>query len=177
MLYWLLFNQSGEVMRNLSVAPRERVNIVYQSKTNMREEVELPLKLLVLGAYTSDVNEQALEVRRPINIDKDNFDDVLAAHHVVLNITVPCRLNKKEEGHELTVQLALRALRDFEPDRIVEQVPELKKIVLLRQALLALKGPLGNIPAFRKKLQSIVSDKTTLLRLYQELGIVYQEEN
>jgi type VI secretion system protein ImpB len=50
-------------------------------------------------------------------------------------------------------------------------VPELKKLLELRSALTALKGPLGNIPAFRKKMQSLLGDEKGRQQLMQELGL------
>jgi type VI secretion system protein ImpB len=69
------------------------------------------------------------------------------------------------------VSLKFESLRDFEPDAIVEKVPELKEIIELRNALKALKGPLGNVPDFRKKLQALVSDEGMRSKLLAELGI------
>jgi type VI secretion system protein ImpB len=136
-----------------SVAPKERVNIVYKPATNAAEDVELPLKMLMLGDYTQQVDERALEDRKPINVDKDNFNEVLAAHNIQMSLQVPNRLAKKEDvTDELNVKIAINNIRDFEPDPVAEQVPELKQLLDLRQALVALKGPLGNVPSFRKKL-------------------------
>jgi type VI secretion system ImpB/VipA family protein len=63
------------------------------------------------------------------------------------------------------------SLADFEPDAIVEKVPELKSILELREALKSLKGPLGNVPDFRKKLQALVSDEGSRAKLLAELGL------
>jgi len=86
---------------------------------------------------------------------------------------VPNKIDPSQEGDsdELAVQLAFKSIRDFEPDRLAEQVPELKKLLAVREALVSLKGPLGNVPAFRKKLQSVVKDPEALKKLYAELGI------
>ena len=54
--------------------------------------------------------------------------------------------------------LKFKKLDDFGPEGVVNQVPELKKLLELRAALNALKGPLGNIPAFRKKIQALLGD-------------------
>lgn len=155
-----------------SVAPKERINIVYKPATNAAEDVELPLKMLMLGDYTLQADARALEDRRPVNVDKDNFNEVLAAHHIQLNIQVPNHLSKKsEEGDELNIKLDIKNIRDFEPDRVAEQVPELNQLLQVRQALIALRGPLGNVPSFRKKLQGIIKNETALAKFYQELGI------
>jgi type VI secretion system protein ImpB len=62
-------------------------------------------------------------------------------------------------------------MQDFEPDAIVKNVPELQKMIDLREALKALKGPLGNVPDFRKKIQELVQDEKARAALLKELGI------
>jgi type VI secretion system protein ImpB len=156
-----------------SVAPKERVNIVYRPATgDAKAEVELPLKLLVMGDYTLREDETPLEEMKPINIDKDNFNEVLKAQKLSLNMTVPNRLDSKAgEDDVLAVQMNFDSINDFSPDAIVEKVPELKQMIALRDALKALKGPLGNIPDFRKKVQELVQDDGVRQRLLGELGI------
>jgi len=62
-----------------SVAPKERVNIVYKSQVgDAQEEVELPLKILMVGDYTGRPDDQPIENRAPINVDKANFKEVMA---------------------------------------------------------------------------------------------------
>ena len=72
-----------------SVAPKERVNITYKPAIgNAKEEVELPLKMLMLGDYTQRSDPRPLEDRKPINIDKDNFQEVLAEQKLTLDLSV-----------------------------------------------------------------------------------------
>ena len=71
----------------------------------------------------------------------------------------------------MTVSLKIKEMKDFTPDAIVDQVPELRELIALRDALKALKGPLGNIPDFRKKLQEIIQNDETRAKLLAELGI------
>lgn len=154
-----------------SVAPKERVNIVYKTSLGgVQEEIELPLKLLVLGDFTKKPDERTVEEREPIQIDKDNFSEVMEGMELGLDITVPNRLTD-EEGEELNVSLKISDLNDFSPESISEQVEELKKIIELREALLALKGPLGNVPAFRKRIQDIMADEKARAKLMAELSL------
>lgn len=154
-----------------SVAPQERVNITYKPSTgDAQSEVELPLKMLFLGDYTGRPDGRPLEERKPINIDKDNFDRVLAEQNLGVTLSVPDRLSG-DAGANMSVNLKFKKLADFGPESIVEQVPELKKLMELRNALTALKGPLGNVPAFRKKIQALLEDKEARARLLEELGL------
>ncbi len=154
-----------------SVAPRERVNIVYRPATgDAKEEVELPLKLLVMGDFTGRPDDRPLEKREPINIDRDNYNEVLKAQGIQLNLTVPNKLTGRPD-EEMNVKLQVGSNKDFEPERIVEQVPELKKLLELREALKSLKGPLSNVPEFRKKVQELVKDETARKQLLKEMGI------
>ncbi len=157
-----------------SVAPKERVNIVYRPATgDAQEEVELPLKIMVMGDFTMRDDDTPVEDRKTSNIDKNNFNDVLAAQKVNLETVVDDKLSEPKEGEEakITVNMDFKNMRDFEPDAIIEKVPELKKLFELREALKALKGPLGNIPDFRKKIQDLVADEDAKKRLLEELGL------
>ena len=153
-----------------SVAPKERVNIVYKPATgNAQEEVELPLKMLMLGDYTMRSDSTPLEERKPINVDKDNFNEVMAKQGLTLSMNVADKLS--ESGGEMAVTLKFNSLADFAPEGLVNQVPELRKLLELRSALSALKGPLGNIPAFRKKIQGLLGDADARQKLMGELGL------
>lgn len=154
-----------------SVAPKERVNIVYKPATgNAQEEVELPLKILMMGDYTGRADDRAVEDRKPINIDKDNFNDVMSSHKLSVTLGVADKLGS-EPGGQLAVKLAFNSLADFSPEGVVNQVPELKTLLDLRTALNALKGPLGNVPAFRKKIQALLGDDNARQKLMAELGV------
>ncbi len=155
-----------------SVAPNERVNVVYKPATgDAQEEVELPLKLLVMSDFTLRENDTPIEDRKAINVDKDNFNDVMKAQKVNLNVYVDNKLSDGDPDDKMNVNLDFKSMADFEPDTIIKKVPELNKILELREALKAVKGPLGNIPDFKKKLSSIVKDEGSKERLLKELGI------
>lgn len=153
-----------------SVAPKERVNIVYRPATgDAMQDVELPLKTLVVGDFTGNPDSRPVEKREPINIDKDNFDEVLKGQGVSLNFSVPNRVGSGDG--ELNVSLKMESMKDFTPDAVVEQVPELKQLLELREALRALKGPLSNVPDFRRKIQELITDDDARARLLAEIGV------
>lgn len=162
-----------------SVAPKERVNIVYKSATgDAQEQVELPFRQLVLGDFTQREESQPLDERTPVNVDKDTFNDVLKAQELTLQLAVPDRLSDDAGADDkLTVNLKFDSMKDFQPDSLVDQVPELQQLIALRDALKALTGPLGNVPDFRKRLEGLIRDEGTRARLLAELGVQDKSED
>lgn len=157
--------------KDQSVAPKERVNIVYRSQTgDAQEDVELPLKVLMVGDYTGKPDDTPMEERKPINVDKDNFNEVMASQNLTAAVSVDDKLSGEKDA-SLSLNLQFKKLEDFGPEGIVNQVPELKALLDLRKALTALKGPLGNIPAFRKKIQAMLGDDEARAALMKELGL------
>jgi len=154
-----------------SVAPKERVNIVYRPATgDAKEEIELPLKLLVVGDYSLRPDDRMVEDREPINIDKDNFDEVLKAQNLSLDVTVPNQLSE-EADEEMSVSMTFESIKDFDPESIAKNTPELNKLLELREALNSLKGPMSNRPEFRKKIQELVKDEAAREQLLKELKL------
>lgn len=153
-----------------SVAPKERINIRYVPATgDEQQEVELPLKMLVLGDFKGHADETPLEDRAVVQINKDTFNDVMAEAGLNLKVDVPARLEEGSENDTLSVNLQFKGIKDFGPDAIARQVPELSRLLELREALVALKGPMGNIPAFRKQLQALLGDDSARGKLAAEL--------
>jgi type VI secretion system protein ImpB len=153
-----------------SVAPKERVNIRFKPATgNAKEEVELPLKLLVLGDFTGRPDDRAVEARDLIGVNKDNFDEVVKSQNLNLTVAPENKLDESPDAGKLSVSLKFDSLKDFEPERVAQQVPELRTLTELRTALVALKGPLGNVPSFRKAIQNLLEDDGARQRLLTEL--------
>jgi type VI secretion system protein ImpB len=157
-------------MSEATVAPKERVNIVYKSNTgDQSEDIELPLKLLMLGDFAGKPNDETVEDREPININKDNFSDVMSGLKLSLDMNVKDTLS--ENGQDLPVHLDIKSIKDFSPDNVASQMPELRDMIEMRKALQALKGPLGNVPAFRKTIQRILNEDDTRAQMMKELGL------
>ncbi|MFO7529344.1 MAG: type VI secretion system contractile sheath small subunit [Marinobacter sp.] len=140
-----------------------------QSTGDQQAETELPLKMFVVGDFKGHAEETPIEDRKAISVDKNNFRSVMKESGLTLSTTVS---NKLEDGSDdLPVNLAFQGLEDFSPDSIARQVPELKKLIELREALVALKGPLGNVPSFRSKLQELLDDDQARDKLLAELEL------
>lgn len=166
----------GKGIDGASVAPKERINIKYVPATGGQQaEIELPLTMMIVGNMKGRTEETPIEERQTVSIDKNNFNKVMKESSLELNFAVPNRLAEESED-DLPVKLSIETLADFSPDRIAEQVPELRKLLELREALVALKGPLGNIPAFRNRLQDLLASSEAREQLLKELDLVKPAE-
>lgn len=159
-----------------SVAPKERINVTFKpSSGDAAEALELPLKMMVLGDFTLQQDDRKLEDRKPLNIDKSNFNDVIEKQNLNIEFGVKNRL-QDDENKEIPVNLSFKNMTDFDPSSIVEQIPELKGLMDLREALVSLKGPLGNVPAFRKAIEDALVNDEAREKLLSELGLVTEKE-
>ena len=153
-----------------SVAPKERVNISYKPAIgDASVQIELPMKVLVMGDFINRPDDRTIEARELININKKNFDEVLSSMNLDITFSVPNRLSDNSD-ESIDIQLNPKSMKDFSPDNLVNLIPELKEVMQLRAALKALKGPLGNIPKMRKRIQSMISDESTRQQLAQEIN-------
>lgn len=158
-------------MSSQSESPKERINVTYKPATgDATEEVEIPYRVLVLGEFNPDEEFTTVEDKKSISVTKSNFDEVLAKQNITLNISVDNKLTE-EEGATLEATLRFNSMKDFTPENIVDQVEELRKLKELRDSLMSLKGPLGNIPAFRKAIAQAIENPEEAAKILQELGI------
>jgi type VI secretion system protein ImpB len=150
--------------------PKARVNIRYKSTKNGKEEdVELPQRVVVLGDFTQnpeDTDEIEVEEMKKIPIDKTTFNDVMKDMNIGLNMTVDSEL---KEGEEIKANLKFKSIKDFSPDAIVEQVPELNDLMKLRGLLDDLKAKVITNKQFKKELETILTNAQLTEKTKKEL--------
>ena len=131
---------SSSIHDKLERVRKPRVHITYQVETEGAVvEKELPFVVGVMGDFSGNAPTaplKPLKDRKFIQIDRDNFDDVMARMTPGLNMKVENTL--KGDGSEMGVQLKFRSMEDFEPGQVVNQVEPLRKLLETRNKLRSL---------------------------------------
>lgn len=149
--------------------PKARVNIKLTLHTGgAQKKVELPLKLVVMGDYSNGQEQRPLSERGKVNINKLNFNSVLAEFNPSLNLTVENTL--AGDGSEENVNLAFSEMKDFEPEQVARQIPQLRAMLSMRNLLRDLKSNLLDNVTFRKELETILKDPSLSDELRNELN-------
>jgi type VI secretion system protein ImpB len=155
--------------------PKARVNIKLDLHTgDAQKKVELPLKLMVMGDYSNGKEQRPLSQRSKISIDKNNFDSVLAEFSPDIRLTVSNTL--VEEAVDTSVELNLRSMKDFEPEQVARQIPQLRALLAMRNLLRDLKSNLLDNATFRQELECILMDETLSNELRDELAALAAHE-
>jgi type VI secretion system protein ImpB len=144
-----------------SKARESRVNIVISDRLKGGAEPELPFRILVMGDYTMKTDKRAVDQRKPLDINKSNFDAVMQSHNLSLDLAVPDRLGGQGE---MPVSLRFGTLKDFRPEAIARQVPQLRSLMEIREAMKALRPGLNNKENV-KKLESAIKDPAMLEKI------------
>ena len=150
---------------------KPRVHITYQVETEGAViEKELPFVVGVLGDFSGDPTQPLapLRERKFVQIDRDNFNDVMARIAPGLNLRVENTL--KDDGTEFSVNLAFKSLDDFEPAAVVHQVEPLRKLLETRNRLRDLMTKIDRSEDLEALLEQVLQNKEQLSRLSHELG-------
>ncbi len=150
---------------------KPRVHITYQVETEgAMVEKELPFVVGVLGDFSGHPTEplKPLKDRKFVQIDRDNFNDVMARMTPGLNIKVENTL--KGDNSELPVQLKLRSIEDFEPGAVVQQVEPLRKLLETRDKLRDLLSKVDRSEDLENVLERILQNTDELKKLSADLG-------
>ncbi|KPA17463.1 Uncharacterized conserved protein UCP028301 [Candidatus Magnetomorum sp. HK-1] len=151
--------------------PASRVNIRYRNKKDGNDEdVELPQRVVVLGDFTQnndDFVDVEVEEMEKISINKKTFDDVMKSMNIGLDVNVDSHLKKDEE---INAKLKIQSMKDFSPDSIVEQVPELRGLKKVRGLLNDLKAKIITNKQFKNELQNILLDDELKNKLVSEIN-------
>lgn len=142
-----------------------KVKIAYEVDTgDAIQKRELAMVVGVLadlngGQPVKDKNGKPLRIdkRKFVDIDRDNFNDVLAASGARITGQVDDKLSG-EEGKKLAMDLEIKSMEDFHPENVAQQIPALRELVDARKKLAALKATMDGNPDLAEKLNEIIQN-------------------
>ena len=163
---------SESVHEKLKRVRKPRVHITYEVETEGAVvQKELPFVVGVIGDFSGNPTEplKPLKDRKFIQIDRDNFDDVMKRMTPGLNIRVENTL--QGDGSEMAVQLKFNSIEDFEPARVAQQVEPLRKLLEARDKLRDLAAKVDRSDELEGVLERVLQNTEELKKLSSELGV------
>lgn len=148
-----------------------RVKITYDVETGGAiEKKELPFGVAILSNLSGKPAEALpkLKDRKFVEIDRDNFNDVLAGSAPRVAFQVANTL--AGDGSKVNVELNFREMGDFEPVAVIKQVEPLRKLFEARQRLLDLLTSLDGNDSLDALLEDVVTSTEKQKQLKQELA-------
>jgi len=150
---------------------KPRVHISYEVETEgAMVQKELPFVMGVMGEFTGNASEtqKALKDRKFVQIDRDNFNDVMSRLGPAMTAKVDNTLTG--EG-QISVNLKFNSMDDFDPGRIVEQIEPLKKLLETRNKLKDLLAKADNSDKLEALLEQILQNEEDVKKLAGDLGV------
>jgi len=149
-----------------------RVHITYDVELGGAiEQKELPFVIGVIGDFSGKPDQPLPRVkeRKFIEIDRDNFDQVLAGMKPRLALRVDNKLADDES--KMRVELRFNSLEDFEPDNVVNQVEPLRRLVEARRRLSDLLSKMDGNDRLEELLHEVIQNTAAQKQLSQSLGL------
>jgi type VI secretion system protein ImpB len=154
------------IQKRLQKVRPPRVQLTYEVELgDAIEQKELPFVVGVLGDFSGKPEQPLpkLRDRKFVNVDPDNFDDVLAGMAPRAVYRVPNTLGGQGE---FGVDLKFKAIDDFRPEAVVQQVEPLRKLLEARNKLADLRNKLAG----NDKLEDLLSEVLTNTEKLKQIG-------
>jgi type VI secretion system protein ImpB len=167
---------SGSIHGKLNRVRKPRVHISYEVETDGAQiQRELPFVVGVMGDFSGDptVPLKPIAERKFTQIDRDNFNDVMARMAPGLNLKVDNTL--ADDGSLMAVNLKFNSIDDFDPARVVDQVPALKSLLETRNKLRDIMSKADRSDELEGLLEKVLQNEAELKALSGQLGLDKKE--
>lgn len=161
------------LQKKLDRVRRPRVQIKYEVYTGDAMELkELPFVMGVLSDLSGQPDKPlpAMKDRKFVEIDRDNFNKVLAGIAPRLAYRAQDKLSGQEES-QLNVELRFKNMDDFSPENVVKQIEPLRQLLEQRDRLKDLLGKMEGNDKLEEMLQQIIESTDARANLSKELGL------
>lgn len=160
-------SKKESIQKRLEKVRPPRVQLTYDvEKGDAIEQKEIPFVVGVLGDFSGQPDQPLpkLKDRKFVNVDLDNFDEVISGMEPRAAYRVPNKLS--DDGGEFAVELKFNSIDDFRPEAVVEQVEPLRKLLEARSKL----ADLRNKVAGNEKLEDLLNDVLANTEQLRQLG-------
>ena len=164
-------SKKDSVQKKLQKVRPPRVQLTYDvEKGDAIEQKEIPFVVGVLGDFSGQPEQPLPRVkdRKFVNVDKDNYDDVLKGMKPRVQMQVDNKL--ADDGSKLGVELTFRSLEDFSPERVANQIEPLRKLLEARQKLADLRNKAAGNDKFEDLLNDVLQNTDKIAQLSREVG-------
>ena len=164
---------SASIHSKLDRVRKPRVHITYDVETEGAAIVrELPFVMGVMGDFSGDPTAplQSMTDRKFVQIDRDNFNDVMVRSAPRVAFRVPDKISGQED-QLLNVELNFRNMKDFDPARVAEQVPVLNELLTMRRKLTELLSKMEGNDKLEELLGDILANTDKAKELARTMGI------
>ena len=148
-----------------------RVQLTYDVEIgDAIEKKELPFVAGVLGDFSGKPLEPLprMKDRKFVNVDKDNFNDVLKGMKPRLQFQVDNKL--ANDDSRIGIELNFKSLADFEPEQVVRQIDPLRKLLEARQKLADLRNKMAGNDKFEELLSEVLQNTDKIAQLTKEVA-------
>ena len=151
-----------------------RVQITYDVETGGAIEMkELPFVMGIMADLSGNPEQPLPSLKDPkrkfVEIDRDNFDDVMKGIAPRLAYKVDSKLT--DDDTKIGVELKFSGIDDFGPEQVADQVEPLHKLVEIRKQLSALLAKADGNDKLAEKLQDIIKDTELQQKIGKEVGL------
>ena len=156
----------------LSRVRKPRVHIVYEVETEGAVvQKELPFVVGVLGDFSGNAGaeKKSLRERKFIQIDRDNFDEVMSNFKPGLTFNVENVI--QNAGSNMSIELHFEKLSDFEPANVIAQIKPLKDLLDIRNKIRDLSTKTDRSEDLERILEDLLQNNDQLKSITSELGL------
>ena len=150
--------------------PKSRITLKYRTTINgQKEDVKLPFRMVVLGDFSqgSSTDRQAdLEERQMRSVTGSNINELMRDMGMSLSLEVADKVSADGQG-KMSIQLPITGMKSFNPDEIVNHVPKLQALMLLRKLLMEMQADIDNRKDLRRTIYELFSNKENLQKVLE----------
>lgn len=157
-------------MASKKLPPKSRLNIKYDTVVDgVLKKKELPYKVLAMGDFSDGLSDDAKQdyANRKIRNINQGIDKTLSDMNISLDFEVPNLISKA--GGNLAINYKLNSMKDFKPESIVNKVPQIKGLIVLKEKLESLSKEIDNNRNLKRLIDSTFSNKEDLESLKKKI--------